>query len=212
MSILSIITDRTRRDGRRGFTLLELILVLLMLAVLSAIAVPVYNTVKENSVERVVQTTLENIESNGEAIAVSDPNLNDDQIAIAALAEVDPKDGMTITRNGSEITVEHTSGTITETGSVTFTDGVGAISGPSGGGGGGLVVVNLAGRTWDPNYGGSAVWNSSYSVLTLHSGSNYAYFMPSQFIVGDCSFPESAVQYDADPTVAPGANVVTTIC
>jgi len=118
---------KSRRQGRPAFTLLELIVVLLVLGILAAIAVPTFNRVKENSVERVAQTTLEAIDRNGEAIAISDPDLSDAQVAQAALDEVDTPEGMTITRDGAEVTVELTRGSISASGKVTFSSGIGTI-------------------------------------------------------------------------------------
>jgi prepilin-type N-terminal cleavage/methylation domain-containing protein len=128
---------RARRQGKPAFTLLELIVVLLVLGILAAIAVPTFNRVKENSVTRVAQTTLEAIDRNGEAIAISDQNMSDEQIAAAALAEMPTQPGLTITRDGAEITVENSSGSIVASGTVTFSNGVGTIVPATVGGSGG---------------------------------------------------------------------------
>jgi prepilin-type N-terminal cleavage/methylation domain-containing protein len=128
---------RARRQGKPAFTLLELIVVLLVLGILAAIAVPTFNRVKENSVARVAQTTLEAIDRNGEAIAISDRDMSDEQVAAAAVAEMDPKPGMTIMRDGAEITVQNESGSILASGTVTFSGGVGTIVPATVGGSGG---------------------------------------------------------------------------
>jgi prepilin-type N-terminal cleavage/methylation domain-containing protein len=121
---------------RSGFTLLELIVVLVVLAVLAAIAVPTFNNVKQNSANQAVNTTLEAIKRNGEAIAVSDITLSDAQIAATAAFETTPRGGMTITPSGESVTVAYTTGSQSATGLVTFESGVGTID-PAGGGGGG---------------------------------------------------------------------------
>jgi prepilin-type N-terminal cleavage/methylation domain-containing protein len=56
---------------KKAFTLLELIVVLLVLGILAAIAVPTFNTVKTNSAIRSAQTTAEGIARNADAIAAS---------------------------------------------------------------------------------------------------------------------------------------------
>jgi len=62
---------RSRRQGKPAFTLLELIVVLLVLGILAAIAVPTFNTVKQNSAAGTFQATAEAIARNANAIATS---------------------------------------------------------------------------------------------------------------------------------------------
>ena len=50
--------------AKKAYTLLELIVVLLVLGVLAAIAVPIYTTVKTNSVKRSINSTLEATKAN----------------------------------------------------------------------------------------------------------------------------------------------------
>jgi MSHA pilin protein MshA len=56
---------------KKAFTLLELIVVLLVLGILAAIAVPTFATVKENAAERTFQATADAIARNAAAIAAS---------------------------------------------------------------------------------------------------------------------------------------------
>jgi prepilin-type N-terminal cleavage/methylation domain-containing protein len=146
VSTIQTLQTRRRQDGKSGFTLLELIVVLLVLGILAAIAVPTFAKVKENAVTRVVQSTLETLDRNGEAIAVSDYSLSDSQIATAVVAEMTPRAGMTVTRDGAEIVVEYTNASTTAEGSVTFASGIGTIvsADVSGGGGGGAPAFSLS--------------------------------------------------------------------
>ena len=111
----------------RGYTLLELVVVLGVLAILALIVVPTFNRVKENSVARTTQTILEALDRNGEALAISDPALLDSALAEIVAAEIDAPAGVTVTRDGATITVTNTVGTDSATGTVTFIDGVGTI-------------------------------------------------------------------------------------
>lgn len=56
---------------KKAFTLLELIVVLLVLGILAAIAVPTFNTVNTNAAERAFRTNVEAVARNAVAIAVS---------------------------------------------------------------------------------------------------------------------------------------------
>jgi prepilin-type N-terminal cleavage/methylation domain-containing protein len=125
--------------AKKAFTLLELIVVLLVLGVLAAIAVPTYTTVKTNSVKRSVQSTLEAIDRAGEAAFASDNNLGAEAIADAAMEGVATDGNRTVTDEAADasITVTLVSGTISCSGSVLFDEtstaanGVGAITAAS---------------------------------------------------------------------------------
>lgn len=111
----------------RGFSLLELVVVLAVFAVLAALSVPVFERLRGNSLERVAQSTLETIDRNGEAIGASGADVSDAQIAAAVLGELDVPEGMTVTRDDATLTVTATAGSLVASGTVTFSGGVGTI-------------------------------------------------------------------------------------
>jgi len=56
---------------KKAFTLLELIVVLLVLGILAAIAVPTFDTVKKNSAKQTAESTAKAVARNADAIAAS---------------------------------------------------------------------------------------------------------------------------------------------
>jgi prepilin-type N-terminal cleavage/methylation domain-containing protein len=112
----------------RAYTLLELLVVLVVLSALAAVAVPTYNRVKSNTIEAVTVGTLEALERNGEAMAISDPDLDDEAIAETVMNELGNPTGFILTQQGNALTVTHTRGELSATGTLTFTNGEGSIS------------------------------------------------------------------------------------
>lgn len=132
-SVTDSVTDNATGDNRQtaahrsGYTLLELLGVLLVLVILAAIAVPTYNRVKGNTLEAVTRTTLETLARNGEAIADTDSDLDDAALAETVMNELDTPEGTSVTRNGNVLTVTVTRGELSAAGTLTFDDGIATI-------------------------------------------------------------------------------------
>lgn len=107
------------RHRSSGFTLLELIVVLLVLGTLSVISVPTFQRVKENSLKRAVDTMLESSARAGEATCLSDPDMSLADVVLAAADGLD-RNGATVTTDASSVTVSKSSGSMTAEGSVSF--------------------------------------------------------------------------------------------
>ncbi len=101
---------------KKAFTLLELIVVLLVLGILAAIAVPTFATVKENAAERTFQASADAIARNAAAIAAS-ANDGDNDVSGADIIAAAGEAGVPISSGELEDTVGGYTCTSTVTGS-----------------------------------------------------------------------------------------------
>jgi type IV pilus assembly protein PilA len=100
---------------KKAFTLLELIVVLLVLGILAAIAVPTFNTVKTNSVKRTALSNAQAIARNANAISASEAG------GVTTSDHVDTAAGeSTATYDDVTDTVTASSGSITCTVAITI--------------------------------------------------------------------------------------------
>jgi type IV pilus assembly protein PilA len=102
---------------KKAFTLLELIVVLLVLGILAAIAVPTFNRVKENSVKKTAETNAQAIARNANAISASEAG------GVTTASHVDTAAGESdATYDTATNTVSAVSGSITCTSAITIVD------------------------------------------------------------------------------------------
>jgi type IV pilus assembly protein PilA len=111
---------------KKAFTLLELIVVLLVLGILAAIAVPTFNRVKENSVKKTAETNAQAIYRNAQAIAASDPGAVLTKAIIETAAG--ESDATSTVNSDGLVVVSATSGSITCTVLIDLGTGPGAAS------------------------------------------------------------------------------------
>jgi prepilin-type N-terminal cleavage/methylation domain-containing protein len=110
---------------KKAFTLLELIVVLLVLGILAAIAVPTFAAVKVNAADRTFKTSADAIARNATAIAASS-NDGDNDVSAADITAAAGEAGIT------EI-AGHLFGTVGgyTCDAIVWSEGVTALAGPS---------------------------------------------------------------------------------
>lgn len=151
------------RPVRKGFTLLELIVVVVVLSILAALAIPSFNAVKNTAAEKTAIASAEAVVRNAKALAAFDgAALSDEYVDAAGLETVgyDPNDNTLVVTSGGETGVAQINAT---TGAVTIF-----------GGGGPAVLTFTPGVDYPSNfnvygqgYGSGAGVLDSLSQLTV---------------------------------------------
>ena len=83
--------------SKKGFTLVELMIVVVIMAILVAVAVPIYSAVTSNAKKKTCQGNQRNIISQITNTAMSDPTF----LKLAPTKDADAKGNITITTNSS---------------------------------------------------------------------------------------------------------------
>src|SRR5688572_18331115 len=103
------IADRLRRKDDEGFTLIELMVVVLIIAILIAIAIPTFLGARRRAQDRAAQSSLRNTVTAAKAIFTDDETYTD--IDAASLQEGEPSleffDEPTLSDDPVEVIVMH---------------------------------------------------------------------------------------------------------
>ena len=192
-------------SSKRGFTLLELIVVIVVAGILAGIAIPSFNAVKTKTAESSVVSSAESIVRNARALAaLDDSSLSD--------AYVDQAGSETSDYNSSSNSVTHNSAVA----AIDPLTGVVTISGePS------ISLVDLSALSHFPWIGSgdnTATWDSTHRVL-WRTSTNYTWMNDSYWtdpayasnVANYCSQSASTfIRYTSDPTQTPTTG--TTVC
>lgn len=207
------------RTKNRGFTLLELIVVIVILGILAALAIPSFTTVKSTAAQKVAYSTAQAVVRSAEASAAFDGVSLDNAHVDAAIAELSSTPTSDISSaDGGTVTV--TSGGQTATATISST---GVISVSSGSGTPSVPLLDLSAYTNFPFIGSgdnTSQWDATHRVLwrldaqSLYTWMNDSYFTnPSNAsqVANYCSQTQSSfIQFSADPTLTPTTG--TSVC
>jgi type IV pilus assembly protein PilA len=117
-----------RPNRRKAFTLLELIVVVVVLGILAALAIPSFSTVKQSAADKVAVQSAESVVRNAKALAAFDGAALSDAYVDQAGAEIGVK------YNSSTNTVTISSGGETGAASINATTGAVTVSAATNGG------------------------------------------------------------------------------
>ena len=116
-------SESTSLGSKKAFTLLELIVVVVVLGILAALAIPSFSTVKQSAADKIAVQSAESVVRNAKALAAFDGAALSDAYVDQAGSEIGVK------YNSSTNTVTTTSGGETGAASINATTGAVTISG-----------------------------------------------------------------------------------